>query len=666
MMPDPFRDTYWNVPDWARSTVYFAGAVAVLLLIFGLVRLWRRWDQGAKPRLPRIDGDRLRRVWREVIVQARVRSDRRAGVMHLLIFWGTLLLFVGTVLSSLDYWVHHILGPKILAGPFYAVYELVLDLAGLAAVTGIMIAIWQRYVKPVVRLERGARFGVTLALLLGVNLTGFMVEALRLAATEPAWGGWSFAGQGLALLAEAFGLDGAAARSWHQVMWVVHLASALIAIVLIPYLNLAHLFTSPLHIFAHRRNPAAVPLVPAIVEVPVVGVDRVADLNWRQRLELDACTECGRCEQACPAWLAGQPLSPKRVVLNLKSALAHSDGAGPTTSTLAGIVVPVQAIWACTTCQACAQICPVLVDPSGLIVDLRRGLVDRGEPPPSVIGPLEDTRILDSAWGEPPSARSANLCEMGLHAPGSGDMPSLIYWVGDTSTYDLQAREIPRAVSHLLKTAGIQAGSLGAGDGTDGEAARRLGEEGLFQQVARRRIEALRDASASRILTHCPHLYNTVRNEYPDLGGSFAVVHHSEFLLELLASGRLNPTRELERCVTYHDPCYLARYNGMMEPPRALLRRLPGITLVEMPRNRENSFCCGGGGGMMWLDVASGQRINYLRFREAALLNVDVIVTACPYCKIMLTEAAGACSSPIQVKDVAELLLETLPEGVRT
>ena len=665
---EPFRDTYWNVPIWAKSFLYISAVIVLMIMGWGLYRRIRLWARGMRLRLPGFTPERLRRLWTYALVQVRVRRQRYAGLMHLAIFWGCLLLFAGTVLSSLDHYLFQLLAIKLLKGPIYLTYELILDLAGLALLAGLAMAIYRRYVQRPRQLDGDIRFALTLVLLSVIGLSGFLVEGLRLLATQPSWAAWSPVGYLVAWFLGAVGISVATARSLHLIVWIAHMAVAMLGLAAIPYLNLLHLVTSPLNIvFSRLSSKGALSLVEDLTEAPTIGAGWLENFSWLQLLELDACTECGRCQEVCPAWQAEQPLSPKRMILDLRHYLSRDGSlhlsAIERTGPVIGQVIKPEALWACTTCRACVEICPVLIDPLGFIVEMRRYVVDQGEIPVTAARSLEDTLTLGSAWAQPPSERARWAEDLGLRVARPGNEVSLLYWIGDVAAYDIQAQEIPRALTKILKLARLDPTTLGPRDGSDGEAARRLGEEGLFQIVAKANIEQLRQVSPERILTHCPHAYNTLRNEYPQLDGAFHVVHHSQLLLELLQSGRIRPTWELQKRVTYHDPCYLGRYNDVYDAPREVLRSLPGLELVEMERCREDAFCCGGGGGLMWLDVESGQRVNYLRFEEVEALEVDVIVTACPYCKIMLHEAAVYKGSRVQVKDLAELVLEARPEA---
>lgn len=662
----PLRETWWNVLSWEHWLVYalacFAGG-AVVCRIGRLARVWRR---GARPPDGLSAAEALRRLWSNAVLQVWIADDIYAGIMHLAIFWGFLTLFAGTIANSLDHYTYLLTGFKLLKGGIYLGYKLVLDMAGLALLAGVIMAAHRRYVRRPPYLGTGWRFGVTLALLFMTGLTGLLLEGLRLRATLPDWGVWSPAGNVLSLLLGALGVSSASAEAGHRGMWLVHLVVAMATVAGISTLNLLHMITSPLHVLqSGQGRKGELSWVDRIDEAARVGASRVTDLTQPQMLSLDACTECGRCENSCPAFQAGQALSPKQVVLALRSQQRAAGSELPDAvlrTASDGLVCPA-ALWACTTCRSCAEVCPVLIDPMSLIIDLRRGEVDGGRVPSTVARVLEDCAGLRSVWGQAENDRASWIEELGLPAAKPGDRPELLYLLGDTAPYDLQAQSAARTLVKILNAAHVRPSSFGSADGSDGDFARRLGEEGLFQALAGANVRRLRDVGPKRILTHCPHTFNSLRNEYGRLGASFEVVHHSQLLLELLENGVLHPTRALSVRVAYHDPCYLGRYNGVYEEPRRVLQSLPGLELVEMPRHREHSLCCGGGGGMMFLDVAQGRRISDLRIEEAAALGVDAIATACPYCAIMLKDATATLAAPLQVKDLAEFVLDACQEA---
>src|SRR5437660_1246314 len=488
--------------------------------------------------------------------------------MHAIMFWGFLALFMGTVLATIDYDITvPLLGYKLLKGSFYLVYETVLDLFGLFFVLGLGMALWRRFVLRPDRIDPTARFAGALALLLVINVTGFVMEACRLAAGRPAWAAWSPVGWFLAQGMLAAGMSEGALRATHLSVWLFHAAVSLAFVAVIPYSYFVHLITTPLNIFFAKLGPrgAIAPIV-NIEAAESFGVSTLEDFSWKRRLDFDACVECGRCQAACPAWLAGTALSPKQIIVKLKRHM-HGELPGP----IHGELIRPEELWACTTCMACVEECPAFIDIVDTIIDLRRYL-----------------------------------------ALSEGALPS-------TAPQSLQ-------------------------------------------NIQRANVAAINRYRFRKVITHCPHCFNTIKNEFPQFGGTYEVLHHSQVIDELLRAGRIRPRKALDATLAFHDSCYLGRYNGILEAPRSVARSVPGLRVVELPRNRARGLCCGGGGGHMWMEVKSKKRVNLIRVEEILEAKVDTVGTGCPFCLAMLDlgrKVKGA-DERLQVKDVSELVAESL------
>jgi Fe-S oxidoreductase len=384
------------------------------------------------------------------------------------------------------------------------------------------------------------------------------------------------------------------------------------------------------------------------------GTAAAADLPLFRRLSLDACTSCGRCQAVCPAFASDKPLSPMRLVLELRD----SARANPETSFWER--VRAEEVQSCTTCGACVAECPVDIDHIGLVAGLRRDLVYEGrlrEGHQRALGRLAEN---GNPWGQPLEGRGVFASAERFAEAKEGEHYDYLYWLGCAAAYDARAQKVALAVYQLLTRAGLKVSVLGSRERCTGDVARRVGEEGLFQRLALENIEALRQVDAGAIVTHCPHCLQTLRNEYALLGARFEVLHHTEVLARLLAEGRLEASRALERSVTFHDPCYLGRHNGVFAAPREVLSAVPSLDVREMERSGDRSFCCGAGGGMMWLDADWGRRINVMRTEQALGTGAQTIATACPFCTAMLEEGVQLTGvDTVEVKDVAELLAES-------
>jgi len=655
----PFRDTFWNVPGWAQVALYVGALVAIAVFAYGMwqrITLWRAG--GPENRFDHVP-QRLRLVALHALGQARTLSQAYPGVMHATMFWGFLALFMGTVLATVDYDITlPLFGYKLLKGDFYLCYETVLDLFGLFFVIGLGMAVWRRFVVRPHKVDPTARFAAVLALLFVINVTGFVMEAARLAVVQPAWARWSPVGYALGQTMLAAGMSEAALRSTHLSVWIFHAVLALGFIAIIPYSYFVHLITTPLNIFFAKLTPrGAIAAIPNIEEAEALGVSKLEEFSWKRRLDFDACVECGRCQAACPAYLSGTALSPKRIIVKLKRHL-HGELAGP----IHGELIKPEELWACTTCMACVQECPAFIDIVDTIIDLRRYLaLSEGALPSTAPQSLQNIQRAGNPWGLPAGERLAWAQGLDVPVLEEGMDVEYLYWVGCSASYDRRNQAIARAVVKILKAAGVSFAVL-AEERCHAEVARRLGEEYLYQTVAQENIENLNRYGVRKVITHCPHCFNTIKNEFPQFGGTYEVVHHSVLIQELIASGRIKPKKTLDATVVFHDSCYLGRYNGIMDAPRDVARAVPGLRVIDPPRTRERGLCCGGGGGHMWMEVKSEKRVNVIRVEELLATRANVVGTACPFCLAMvdLGRKVKEAEETLAVKDVSELVAESL------
>jgi Fe-S oxidoreductase/nitrate reductase gamma subunit len=654
----PFRDTFWNVPGWAQFLLYVFGVVAIG--IFGL-GLWQRvalWREGApERRLDRVP-ERIGFLLRHGLFQARTLSQRYPGIMHALMFWGFCVLFLGTVLATVDYDVTLPLGWKLLKGPFYLAYELSLDLFGLFFVVGLGLALYRRFRVRPARIDPTPHFAFVLALLFAINLTGFVIEACRLAVVKPWWGLWSPAGWALGQVFLAVGMTEPVLRGLHLGTWLVHFAISFAFIAVIPYSYFIHLITTPLNTFLVQLRPrGALQPIENLEEAESLGISKIEEFSWKRRLDFDACTLCGRCQDACPAHMAGTPLSPKQIILKLRDLMHHPNGRA-----IHGETIAAEELWACTTCYACVEVCPAFIDIVDTIVDLRRYLaLSEGALPGTAGQSLQNMQRAGNPWGLAATDRFAWADGLDVPRLQEGQEIEYLYWVGCSASYDRRNQSIARAVVRILKAAGVSFAVM-TEERCNGDAARRLGEEYTYQTLARENIENLRHYRFRKIITACPHCFNTLGREYRQFGGQFETVHHSVVIADLIRHGRLRLTRPREELLTYHDSCYLGRANGIYGAQREVLRAIPGLRLTEMPRSRESGLCCGGGGGHMWMEVRGKRRINEIRVEEALATQARTVGTACPFCMAMvdLGRKVKGAEDTLAVKDIAELVAEAL------
>ena len=654
----PIRPAFWNVPVWAEIGVYVIGLLAVGLFIFGLKQAYKRWKAGQEKDLPQDNRRRWLGLWRDAFMQRRLMKTPE-GVLHFCIFWGFIILFWGTATATLDWDVAHLIfGEQFLKGNFYLFYKLVLDLGGLACLFGLAWAAWRRFVQHKRALEASRRFAWVLGSLAGIILTGYCVEGLRLYAMDPPWAIFSPVGllfaKGFASLIEPSQIHGV-----HLTFWVLHAIAALMFIAVLPFTYFAHAVNAPLNIFYRKLEPkGALSKIEDIEEQESFGISKFEQFTWKQRLEFDACTECGRCTQVCPAVQSGSPLDPRALVLKLKQEMHEPSG-----SDLIGSVVTKEELWSCTTCGACAQACPVRLDLPSAIVEMRRHLaLEQGDFPAGLPNALQNTQTVGNPWGMDPSER-LNWAE-GLDVPiaQEGQMYDYIYWVGCSASYDRRAQKIARAMVKILKAAQVRFAVMQE-ERCHGDFARRVGEEYTYQLAALENIENLSKYQFKHIVAHCPHCFNTLKNEYPAFeGGKFHVVSHTHLIQELLVGKRIKLKDSNLGKVVYHDPCYMARYNDSVGTPRKIMDAVPGLERTETMMRGKQALCCGAGGGQMWTEGET-KRINVIRFKDLRQ-SAPTIAVGCPHCLSMLESARreNQATETSKIMDISEIVAEALQE----
>jgi Fe-S oxidoreductase/nitrate reductase gamma subunit len=666
------REVFGNIPRAGIAVFYFVVS-AFLGVSIGLFAVRaRNWERGSWEKR---SGDFKRRLhrFRQGVTMRTVMEDPAAGVMHSLIYYGFIVLFLGTVTLEIDHLLP--LDFKFLKGAVYQWYSLILDVAGVAFLAGIVWAAVRRFgIRPTKLRTKTRPEDVWILLCLGtIGATGFLTEAARIAlADRPDFETWSFVGYPLSQL-----IPITSASGFHQAMWFLHFAAFVAFLVILPVTKLRHMITTPVNLaLSPRERPkGAMREMPNLMEatdIESVGAAVIADFTWKQLLDTDACTVCGRCTSVCPANTTGKPLDPREIVLKLGTVAAMS--ATPPISPTVGVegeltvtsdnvfqMITPEEVWACTTCRACDEICPADIEILDKILDMRRYLSLMESDFPSELGKayvsMENSSNVYGMdqktrgdWTDALDFEVKRLGEPGVEA-------EYLMWVGCAGSYDDRNRNVTLATARLLHKAGVDFGILGAKELCTGDPARRTGNEYVFQGLALQNIETLNDLSVHTIITQCPHCFNTLGNEYPQFGGDYNVVHHSELLSQLVDEGRLTPETTGETIV-FHDPCYLGRHNDTFLSPRTIVDS-SGIR-VEMERNGTNSFCCGAGGGKMWFEEHTGKKVNIERTQEAVGTGADIIATGCPFCYIMMDDGVKeiGAGETVVVRDLAMLLDE--------
>jgi Fe-S oxidoreductase len=674
---------------------YVLGFAAIAVFAYGVYVQVRKYRRGASLVLEGGIKGRLADMLYQVLSHTTlVRRDPAAGRAHRLIFYGFLLLFAGTATITLQYDIlQPLFGIRFWQGPFYLVFSLVLDVAGLALIGGLVFMMYRRgwlrlpkldyarpdrspgdpdFERPQYRREDWA----FLWTLVAIGITGYVLEAARLVwlqerpdVWDSRW--WSpvgaLIGEGLRLA----GLEQHGASLLRRGLWWFHGLIALLFIALIPYTKVKHMFTAMGSLMV--RDPQAAQRLPRIPESQQQpGVQRITDFNWKQLLNLDACTKCGRCHEACPARAVGAPLSPRDVILSLRefAKATLESGAVPDAAELdvhgkSPGQVAQETLWSCRTCMACVEICPVAVEHVPIIVQMRRRLVEDGAMDPLLTKTLQTIHKSGNSFGESKRKRAAWTKTLPFAVKDARKEPVDVLWfVGDYASFDPRNQKVTQTFAALLHEAGVDFGILYEAESNAGNDVRRVGEEGLYEVLANANIAAMAGASFKTIVTTDPHSYNTIRNEYPDFGGKFQIQHYTSFVRRLFDEGRLRVTAPLSYRTTFHDPCHLGRFNKGYEAPRAILGLL-GCELVEMARSRDNSFCCGAGGGRIWIpDPVGAEKPAQNRIREAAAIpGLQIYVVSCPKDLTMFEDALKTTGNEgkFMVKELIELIREAIP-----
>lgn len=657
MTTTPFRPTFWNIPLEGQILIYVLGVAAAAYCAWGIFKFIKALLASGKNSPTDSPKERTRRLLNEVFLHTRI-ARTPAGKAHFGIFWGFIFLFFGTAIATLDWDVTRIFFDyRFLGGAFYLGYKLILDLAGLAALCGLGYAAWSRWSHKHSSLEASPRFAALLGSLAFIILTGFLVEALRLAAQKPEWALWSPVGNALASLFFE-GISEDKLEVIHALLWWIHGLSSLAFIALLPMNFFSHAFKAPWNIYEQKLEPkGALPKIENIEEQESFGVSMFEQLSWKNRLDFSACTECARCSEVCPAVKMKTPLNPKEFILKLQKASSEQK-----TGDLSQVISEDE-LWSCSTCGACMNACPSRINLPDLIVQMRTHYaLEEGKFPKGAANTLQNIATVGNPWGLDPGSRLdwAEGLELPVLEPGKP--VEILYWVGCAASYDRRSQKIARAMVKILKAAGVSFGVM-AEERCLADAARRLGEEYLFQTAAAENIEYFSQYSFKKILCACPHCFNTLANEYPQFeGGKFDVVSHTEFIANLIRESKLPGLKKSDIAAVYQDPCYLARYNDVTEAPRSVLAAV--VNETHNPEgNKTFTNCCGAGGGQFWSDGSQTQRINVIRFKELKETKAPLIATACPFCLSMVNSAkAQEKDEETTIQDIAELVAAALPE----
>lgn len=726
------RPIMWNVETWPNVVALYGLLVVALGIgLNGILRRASFWSSGkSAPEYLGSWGSRLDDLIQSGLFQKKVsRGTSGSAIAHLLVYTGFLVLLFTTTMV----FIHHDLGIKIYQGQFYLYVTMFSDIFGVLLLAGVLYFGYRRTIEQADAVHTTPNDLFVLAMLAVLVVQGYALEGLRIHVTHDPWALYSPIGW---LCAQAvWFLPDDVARNAHFFIWWFHTLTVYAFVALFPYTKFFHILSSPLNLFfARTHRPTGALPFPGDIEQLMeqgeefsLGLGSIKEYTWKNLLDLDACTQCGRCQEVCPAYLSGKPLSPKWMILDTRNhalalqaqqppsaatrlatpaatldkfllnnvtlpfnSLTQNDNGeysahgtyrahnplvqsavrtlgGAQDASIAGAVMDPAVFWSCNTCFACVEACPVGINHVDQIVGNRRHLtMMQGQIPHEAQGTLRSLESRANPYG-PPEERTRWLEGLNVRILQPGDQVDYLYWVGCVSAYDPRKQKIARALVSIMQKAGLSFGVLGTSEGCSGDPARRLGEENLFQTLAKSNLAVLTSITFKTLVANCPHCFNTIRNEYPQLGNlgpgkKPEIIHHSVLLRRLLEQERLPLSDGDLKDVTFHDPCYLGRVNDEYEAPRTTLRAVKGLRIIEMERSRERGLCCGAGGGHFWMDLKVGERINSIRATEVAATGASTVATACPFCMQMLEDGVKLTNNEqrIDVRDIAEVVAERL------
>lgn len=680
------RHVFDNIPTSFRVVFYI---IIPIVLVLGSIMFANRtlnWQRGI-PDERRVTLSNLKNRmsdFRAGVFMKTLLREPGAGIMHAMMYFSFLTLLGVTTVLEIDHQLPTNL--KFLHGSVYQAYSAVGDIAGAFFIISVVWALLRRFGPKAwrpyrIRTKLRTEYAVILLTFLLIGVSGFMTEIFRIANEGvPNFERWSIVSYPFAQLIE----DSGNLAGGHQTWWAIHVASFIVFLLILPITMLRHMLTAPLNMWLkdRERPKGAMKPMPNLLETDLetFGAATIEDFTWKQLLDTDSCTMCGRCTDVCPAHLTGKSLDPREIVLKTGEVMAATGSpmVRPPLGVDSEITIEASSlferitseeVWSCTTCKACDEVCPVDIEILDKILDMRRNLSLMESDFPTELGnAYRSMENQGNPWGMSPNSRQDWAKDMdGVRIVDGGDPldAEYLYWVGCAGSFDDKNQKVTRAMAEMLRMADVSFAILGPSETCTGDPARRTGNEYIFQMLAMQNVETLNAMKVKKIITQCPHCFNTLANEYPQLGGHYEVVHHSELLEKLIETGQLDASKaELDDKIVYHDSCYLGRHNDIYMAPRNIVSSINGVELLEAPRNGAKGMCCGAGGGRMWMEEHVGKQVNVERSQELLATGATRIATACPFCYVMIDDGVkGEGEEGVVVGDIALHLLEAIERG---
>ena len=657
------RQIMWMMPAWTMYVTYAALAVATYFLLAGLFARYKFVTAGKNPKeiLPkRINVENFLRT---IFFQGKVTRDPFVGVFHSMIFYGFLTLWIATEVVA----IHADTPFKVFHGTTYIVVSFLADIGGIFVLLGIGLAYYRRYVKKPDYLsatkpnQEKFMYGMLIALI----LIGYALEAIRIFVNNMPEGErfWSPIGYTLAAVVGSLGLSQEFLAITYKSLWFVHMINTMGFLVSVAYSKFFHIIALPLNalLTPYRRGAVLNPMDFANETAETFGLGKTSELTMKERLDTEACVECGRCTQVCPANLAGKPLDPKLIITKMRDTMEHSlvdkELWGETP------VYGSSELDSCTTCGACMEECPANIEHVQVIMDLKRyKALTLGDLPPAAADAVNKVKKNGNPWGISQDDRFNWAQGMDVPVIEAGKKVDYLYYVGCAGSYDGSNQKVVKDTVNLLKKAGVSFAVMGKTEKCNGDPVRRFGDEYSFYEIAIENIANMRQYTFDKVVTHCPHCLHTIGKEYAKFDdGVFETVHHTELLSELLNSGKLKALKDVAEELTFHDPCYLGRHHGQYNAPRSILEAIPGVKVKEMARNKDKALCCGMGGGNMWYELPEGEHVALNRLKDIGETQAPKLATACSYCMINFNSSKGtvAATENLQVEDIASILAKS-------